>query len=56
MLKDLLNSSGLLNEEAEELINKEALQAVNEATDEAENAPYPKTDNFFRHVVGDGSE
>lgn len=55
MLKDLLYSSEILDGEQEELINKDARQIVNEATEEAEDAPYPETDDFFKHVVGDGS-
>ena len=55
MLKDLLYSSEVLDEEQEELIKKDARQIVNEATEEAEDAPYPETDDFFKHVVGDSS-
>ena len=53
MLKDLLYSSDTLDEEQEDLINKDARQIVNEATEEAENAPYPATNDFYKHVVGD---
>lgn len=55
MLKDHLTNNGSLDQQEDEIIHDEARRMVNEATEEAEQAPYPETKNFFDHVTQNDS-
>lgn len=50
ILKDQLTKAGILSAEADEEIRGAAKREVNEATEFAESAPYPGTEDFYDHV------
>ena len=54
MLRKQLLADGLLGGEDDERIRDDAKREVNEATDSIEAAPYPTTEDFFKHVYADG--
>lgn len=53
ILKNQLESMGILTETIDKEIHEKSLRAINEATDIVEAAPYPGTEDFFRHVYAD---
>ena len=50
ILKEHLKALGTLAEQSDEELHEAARVEVDEATDFAEAAPYPETDDFYRHV------
>ena len=50
LFRKFLMGEGILTEEMEERFQREAKTEINQATDEAEAAPYPDTDDFYEHV------
>ena len=50
ILADQLRQIGALSEDLDQEIHQEARQIVDEATDEVDSAPYPGTEEFFKHV------
>ena len=55
MLQEQLLADGVLPEEDDLEIRDDAKREVNEATDHIDSAPYPTTEDFFRHVYADGA-
>ena len=53
LLRTNLQDIGQLTDNEDQIIQDEARRLVNEATEEAEEAPYPETRDFYRHVVSD---
>ena len=56
MLREQLLADGLLSEEDDEKFHDDAKRVVNDATDSIEAAPYPTTEDFFKHVYADGAQ
>ena len=56
MLQEQLLADGLLSETDDERLRDDAKREVNEATDSIEAAPYPTTEDFFKHVYADGTQ
>ena len=50
VLADQLQQIGVLSEDLGQEIHQEARQIVDEATDDVDSAPYPGTEEFFKHV------
>ena len=50
ILADQLRQIGALSEDLDQEIHQEARQIVDEATDEVDSAPFPGTEEFFKHV------
>ena len=50
LFRTFLMGEGILTEEMEQRFLREAKAEINQATDEAEAAPYPDTDDFYEHV------
>ena len=50
LLQQFLTQKGLLAEEQDKAYRDRARREVNQATDAAESAPYPETEDFFEHV------
>ena len=53
LLRAQLLTVGLLSDEHDEILRELARTEVDNATDKAEEAPYPASDNVLRHVYGD---
>ena len=54
-LQRLLTEAGLLTEERDAEYRAAAKREIDAATDASEAAPYPETDDFFKHVYANGS-
>ena len=50
LLKEKLMKNGILSEEQDKKFQNEAKKEVNAATEFAEEAPFPKADDFYEHV------
>ncbi|MCH8310104.1 MAG: thiamine pyrophosphate-dependent dehydrogenase E1 component subunit alpha [Chloroflexi bacterium] len=50
ILADQLRQIGALSDDLDDEIHQEARQIVNQATDEVESAPFPGTEDFYKHV------
>ena len=53
LLREQLLERKILNLKEDKYIHESAKEIVNKATDEAENAPYPETTDFFKHVYAE---
>ncbi|MBI4310292.1 MAG: thiamine pyrophosphate-dependent dehydrogenase E1 component subunit alpha [Chloroflexi bacterium] len=52
LFKEFLISKGVLTEALDQRFQQEARAEVNQATEFAEQAPFPKADDFLEHVYG----
>jgi 2-oxoisovalerate dehydrogenase E1 component alpha subunit len=50
ILADQLRQIDALSDDLDDEIHKEARQVVDEATEQVDSAPYPGTDDFYKHV------
>ena len=53
LLNKQLFELNILDEKEDQAIRENAKNIVNMATEEAENAPYPKTTDFHKHVYSE---
>ena len=53
LLREQLLERKILNLKEDKYIHESAKEIVNKATEEAENAPYPETTDFFKHVYAE---
>jgi 2-oxoisovalerate dehydrogenase E1 component alpha subunit len=50
ILAEQLRQIGALSDDLDDEIHKEARQVVDQATEQVDSAPYPGTDDFYKHV------
>ena len=53
LLREQLLERKILDLKEDNYIYESAKEIVNKATEEAENAPYPETTDFFKHVYAE---
>lgn len=53
LFRAFMMKQGILTDELEERFQSESKKEVNKATDEAEAAPYPDTEDFYEHVYAE---